>query len=467
MALPAFGAEQDFKSFLNKYRDGVVNVMVHLGEGKQATGTGFMIRDGTLITSAHTLDGAQAVYARFPSGSASRCSLIDEDVDHDIAALHLESAPTPVLLDLAKETSAAPQELDEILLISNPLDLDFTPHLGRFSRTRETRQVKDETDRRVFRADFTVYQIDINATHGSSGGPLLDDQGRVIGIMAAGLDNGRLGLNFAVPHKFVYQLDLKKPYKEFSGGAHAPRLESSFAATKINYDHANAPILRSSNSSQVNLSSMNWGFIIPGAIGNFMDDPVKAGQLVTGDQFNQLAQRHRLIHVVNPFFHFSTVVPETFALHEQYDKRTRTFKAIYTHTGSGQKLTITATRIDPPADPQQMNIALDTLGTDFCTKTLGLVVTPNPIQPNEAMLGPFSDIVPRFGAGFYAGTVKFWRQYVSAQAYDTAHVVMYGVNRDVSIAVEFPYSLSQTTGPYLPDHIVERMFIASTVSFVR
>lgn len=90
-------------------------------------------------------------------------------------------------------------------MVGNPLGLEGTFSAGIVSGIR-----KIETD--------TVYQITAPISPGSSGGPVLDSQGRVIGIAAATYNGGQ-NLNFAIPVSYLQKMSLDpktvKPLTDF------------------------------------------------------------------------------------------------------------------------------------------------------------------------------------------------------------------------------------------------------------
>ncbi|MEA2420668.1 MAG: hypothetical protein QOE60_2874 [Thermoleophilaceae bacterium] len=169
-----------------------------------ATGSGFVVDgDGTIVTNAHVVDGASKVTVSFKEdGEALTADVKGVDNDSDVAVLKID--PSGQNLDvLGLGNSAKAQVGDPVVAIGNPFGLQRTVTSGIVSglgRTVDAPSGFPITD---------VIQTDASINPGNSGGPLIDAQGRVIGInsqIATGGGNGSVGIGFAVPINTVKQL---------------------------------------------------------------------------------------------------------------------------------------------------------------------------------------------------------------------------------------------------------------------
>jgi putative serine protease PepD len=167
------------------------------------TGTGFVVgTDGTIVTNSHVVGSADEVRVRFgDSGRALRAEVLGSDPSVDIAVLHVDPASTGTLFPLALADSDQVKVGDTAIAIGNPLGLDRTATSGIVSGLgREIRAPNG------FQID-KVIQTDAPINPGNSGGPLLDSQGRVIGvnsqIATSGAGSGNIGIGFAVPSNTV------------------------------------------------------------------------------------------------------------------------------------------------------------------------------------------------------------------------------------------------------------------------
>jgi S1-C subfamily serine protease len=176
-----------------------------------ATGSGFVVdNDGTIVTNAHVVEGASEVQVRFGEDE----DFVDADVkgvdtSTDIAVLQVdpedvEGGLTVVPLGDSSKLGVG----DPVIAIGNPFGYSRTVTTGIVSGLQRQIQAPN---------GFTipdVIQTDASINPGNSGGPLLDANGRVIGInsqIATGGGQGSVGIGFAVPVNTAKELlpDLK------------------------------------------------------------------------------------------------------------------------------------------------------------------------------------------------------------------------------------------------------------------
>ena len=149
------------------------------GGGGQATGSGFVIdRDGHVLTNAHVVDGAEKIEVSLGDVDSSEpvsARVVGEDPSTDVALLEVD-APSDQLHPLALGDSSQLQVGDSVVAIGNPFGLDRTVTTGIVSALqREIRAPNGFTINNVIQTDAAI-------NPGNSGGPLLDADGRVIGI---------------------------------------------------------------------------------------------------------------------------------------------------------------------------------------------------------------------------------------------------------------------------------------------
>jgi len=168
-----------------------LNVM----EVPQGTGTGIVWdEEGTIVTNAHVIEGAQAVTVRLQDGSTYEAKFVGAAPEKDLAVLRI-AAPADKLRPLPKGDSDQLEVGRKVLAIGNPFGLDTTLTTGIVSALgREIQSPSGRTIRGVIQTDAAI-------NPGNSGGPLLDSAGRLIGINTAiiGPGGGSAGIGFAVP----------------------------------------------------------------------------------------------------------------------------------------------------------------------------------------------------------------------------------------------------------------------------
>ena len=179
-------------------RAGPAVVKVETGRGRsrpdqgwprQGIGSGVIFSsDGAILTNAHVVAGASRVTVTLPDGRSMPAGVLGAEPERDIAVLRVGAGGLPVA-----ELNSAPLRVGQLVVaIGNPYGLDFTVTAGVVSALGRSlpidRQHKLEQ----------LIQTDTSINPGNSGGPLVDVQGRVVGITTAILPFAQ-GLGFAVP----------------------------------------------------------------------------------------------------------------------------------------------------------------------------------------------------------------------------------------------------------------------------
>jgi S1-C subfamily serine protease len=164
-----------------------------------ATGSGFVAdRQGTVVTNAHVVEGADKVTVRFDEkGEQIDAQVQGRDPSTDLAVLKIDPAKLGSVKPLPLGDSDDVKVGDPTIAIGNPFGLSRTVTTGIVSAKQ--RQIEAPNGFQI----SNVIQTDASINPGNSGGPLLDAAGRVIGInsqIATGSGgSGSVGIGFAVP----------------------------------------------------------------------------------------------------------------------------------------------------------------------------------------------------------------------------------------------------------------------------
>lgn len=158
---------------------------------ERGTGSGFILNaNGTILTNAHVVEGADEVTVTFKDGRELRGEVLGEDPLTDVAVIKVDASDLPVV-SIGDSDALRPGEW--AIAIGNPLGLDNTVTAGIISATGRTSAQIRVPDKRV-----QFIQTDAAINPGNSGGPLLNERGEVIGINTAIIGNAQ-GLGFAIP----------------------------------------------------------------------------------------------------------------------------------------------------------------------------------------------------------------------------------------------------------------------------
>ena len=180
----------------------VVMVAVAIDEEKASIGTGVILtEDGYVVTNAHVIAGGLSAWVALDTGEVLDAELVGFDSNEDLALLKLvdgQGLPAARLGD-----SDACVVGDQVYAIGNPLGVELRGTLTNGLISAIDRQVTMEG--RV----MTMLQTTAALNNGNSGGPLINDQGQVIGINTMKMSGGKTatatveGLGFAVPTRRV------------------------------------------------------------------------------------------------------------------------------------------------------------------------------------------------------------------------------------------------------------------------
>lgn len=208
--VPGLSSEQQPRlEKISDYIEGTVTVWVDLGVkvengmgyAARVIGSGFFIdRRGYIVTNHHVIEeivnpknpGYGKVFIKMAEDSDQRipAKVVGYDSVHDIALLKTE-AKVPYVFNLGAKSQLNVGSV--IYAIGSPLGLERTLTSG----------VVSSADRKLFTTG-SVVQIDAAVNSGNSGGPCIDKNGVVQGIVFAGIASYQ-GLNFAIPIEYLKQ----------------------------------------------------------------------------------------------------------------------------------------------------------------------------------------------------------------------------------------------------------------------
>lgn len=176
-----------------------------------AVGTALAVRqDGVLLTAYHLVRNAHAVQVRLKSGETfDQVQLVGVDERRDVAAIRI-AASGLVTLPVASVAEIKPGE--PVVTVSHPEALPWSASSGVVSAVRMADEVPGAGK------GFRVIQFSAPTSPGSSGGVLVDTQGRAVGLIVGSLEQGQ-NLNFAVPVESVVGLANGAVMRSFASGA--------------------------------------------------------------------------------------------------------------------------------------------------------------------------------------------------------------------------------------------------------
>jgi S1-C subfamily serine protease len=169
-------------------------------ESQTSTGTGFLVdKLGDILTNYHIIDGAdrsKGITVEFENATIRNARVVAFDQSNDLAVLRTDMHGVDPIVPLARGDSTSVRVGDPTLTIGNPFGVDRTLTSGSVSALQHTLVAADGS--RI----NNVIQVDQAPDAANSGAPLIDANGRVIGINSQMITGGgefAQGLAFAIP----------------------------------------------------------------------------------------------------------------------------------------------------------------------------------------------------------------------------------------------------------------------------
>jgi hypothetical protein len=188
VAAPASAQQLSPRQIAAQARPGVVLITAKDGSSTIGRGSGFLVSDdGVLVTNRHVVEGATSLQVQLASGEVfDRVLFVSEDERRDLVVLRIPGSRLSPLI-IADDRSV--EVGDPVYVMGNPMGLEGTFSDGLVS----ARRVLD---------GVALIQITAPISPGSSGGPVLDHSGRVIGVATLSMREGQ-NLNLAVPARYA------------------------------------------------------------------------------------------------------------------------------------------------------------------------------------------------------------------------------------------------------------------------
>ena len=157
----------------------------NLGCDRLALGSGFAIAPDTLVTNRHVVAGADRLEVNTWDGRRLTVEVARAATSHDLALVRVRDGELPAVAEVAEED---PQPGAEVIVASHP---------GGGERGVRRCHVRGHTEDLLFGSAGGAVAMDVPLEQGSSGGAVVDLEGRVVGVVYAVAGQGET--SFAVP----------------------------------------------------------------------------------------------------------------------------------------------------------------------------------------------------------------------------------------------------------------------------
>jgi hypothetical protein len=180
-------AQDSLPELVRRVKPSVVVILTFNDQNEPLmSGTGFFIRPGQIVTNLHVIEGAHRAEARTLDGKGKTLKingLLKTDEEADLALLSVtDPSDRERSIEKAKTT---PDEGEKVFVIGNPLRMEGSVSDGIVAAIREVPNIGN------------VVQITAPISHGSSGSPVFNMKGEVIGVVTIKVTNGQ-NINLAM-----------------------------------------------------------------------------------------------------------------------------------------------------------------------------------------------------------------------------------------------------------------------------
>ena len=161
-------------------------------QDRTSLGTGFIISaDGYILTNHHVIEGADDIHVQLSDRRELPAKLVGSDAETDVALLKVDESRLPAVR-LGDSGTLKPGQW--VVAIGSPFGFDHSVTAGIVSAVGRSSQIAGQQY-------VPFIQTDVAINRGNSGGPLLDIEGRVVGINSQIFSNtgGFMGVSFAIP----------------------------------------------------------------------------------------------------------------------------------------------------------------------------------------------------------------------------------------------------------------------------
>jgi S1-C subfamily serine protease len=170
-----------------------VTVYLYNEQGElEGLGSGVFVAEDKIATNYHVVDSFPDSIISVVNGSEKKlgCRILKLDKAHDVALLQFDGfRAEPIAL-----ASSPPKIGENVIVAGSPEGLTGTISKGNISAFRDFKPY-----------DFKLLQISAPISQGSSGGPVINEKGELLGITVSTFSEGQ-NLNFAVPVRYVKYL---------------------------------------------------------------------------------------------------------------------------------------------------------------------------------------------------------------------------------------------------------------------
>ena len=191
------GDEQTLElSALESVRNYTVIITAESDSGK-SIGTGFVLtEDGYIVTNYHVIEDKQIIKAKFYNGQIATAQVVGFSEIDDIAVIKIEASG---LYAARIGSSAKVKDAQNVYAVGTPAGEEYAWSVTKGIVSFAQRDVKIYDDKGILVKKMQLIQTDTPVNPGNSGGPLVNSDGEVLGIITMKLSGQYENMGFAIP----------------------------------------------------------------------------------------------------------------------------------------------------------------------------------------------------------------------------------------------------------------------------
>lgn len=263
----------------------VVSISITTDSGSGVGSGSILDANGNIITNYHVIDGATAISVSLSTGDSYSAEVVGYDQSSDLAVIKIDAGST-TLTPIEWGDSTELQVGDWVMSAGSPFGLDQSVSTGIVSSLYRDTMLSSSSGKKIY---TNLIQTDATINPGNSGGPLVNSEGKMVGInsIIESYSGSSSGVGFAIPSSYAKSVAEKliageTVYHAYLGGS---------------FQTVNA-----TNAARNNLSVSSGAYVASVVSGSPADEAgIEAGDIITAIGDHEVTSSDGLILAIRSY----------------------------------------------------------------------------------------------------------------------------------------------------------------------